>query len=165
MWGSGHPAAWMHQNLDKVTHSRTGDLFGAVNINYYRHIRKMVGRQLAVKMYPNDSRYHLLPNDYLDRAQEIDTPILFVTGENNRVFLDSNRVTFEALKKLKPNNRNEFKAFPGYGHQDPFMGKDSHKVVFPVFLDFLKRQSASKARNKPMPRVSVREPESSTSTL
>lgn len=142
MWGSGHPAPWMHQNLDEVTHQRTGDLFGPVNINYFRHIRKMVARGEAVKMYPNDSRYDLLPNNYLDRSKNINTPILFVTGENNRVFLDSNVRTFHTLEGLNPVQPKELHTFPGYGHQDPFMGKNSHKDIFPVFLNFLERHSS-----------------------
>jgi cholesterol oxidase len=141
MWGSGRPAAWMHQNLDEVTHRRTGDLFGPVNINYFRHIRKMVAGQKAVKMYPNDARYHLLPNEYLEHAKDIKTPILFVTGENNRVFLDSNVHTFNTLNALNPAQPKELRKFPNYGHQDPFMGKNSDKDIFPVFLDFLERHS------------------------
>jgi len=145
MWGSGNPAPWMHENMDEVTHRRAGDLFGAVNMNYYDHIRKMVGRGAAVKMYPNDPRYDLLPNEYLKHAQEIETPVLFVTGDHNREFLDSNTVTFDTLNKIKADNRNELKVFPGYGHQDPFMGKNSSKDIFPVFLDFLERHSHRRA--------------------
>jgi lysosomal acid lipase/cholesteryl ester hydrolase len=29
--------------------------------------------------------------------------------------------------------------FPGYGHQDPFMGKDVARDVFPHLLDFMSR--------------------------
>jgi cholesterol oxidase len=141
MWGSGHPAAWMHENLDEVTHRRTGDLFGSVNINYYRHIRKMVGRGAAVKMYPDDSQYDLLPNEYLEHAKKVDIPVLFVSGENNRVFMDSNVRTFETLHKLNPTQQNELRVFRGYGHQDPFMGKNSDKDIFPAFLNFLERHS------------------------
>ena len=141
MWGSGRPAVWMHDNLDEVTHKRTGDLFGTANLNYFRHIRKMVRAEVVVKMYPNDSRYDLLPDNYLDHANDIDTPVLFVYGENNRVFLNSNQVTYETLKKLKPDREVELKVFPGYGHQDPFMGKNCHRDIFPVFLDFLQRHS------------------------
>lgn len=141
MWGSGHPAVWMHQNMDEVTHRRTADLFGSVNMGYFHHVRKMVSKGVAVKMHPNDPQYDLLPDNYLDNANDIDTPVLFVYGENNRVFLNSNQVTYETLKKLKPDREIELKVFPGYGHQDPFMGKNCHRDIFPVFLDFLQRHS------------------------
>jgi triacylglycerol lipase/cholesterol oxidase len=140
MWGDGHPAVWQHENLHEITHRRTGDLFGAVNVNYYLHLRKMVQRGAAVKYDEVDPRYKHLPNNYLDRAAEIDTPILFMTGEKNHVFLDSNVLTYQTLKRLKPDNRHELKVLPGYGHQDPFMGVNNHADVFPAIVEFLGRQ-------------------------
>ncbi len=140
MWGDGHPAVWRHENLSPITHERTGDLFGAVNINYYLHIRKMVQRGAAVKYDEVDPRYKHLPNNYLDRAADVDTPILFMTGDQNRVFFDSNVITFDTLKRLKPHNRHELKVLPGYGHQDPFMGVNNHTDVFPMITEFLSRQ-------------------------
>ena len=142
MWGSGRPAVWRHENLSDITHERTGDLFGAVNINYYLHIRKMVQRGAAVKLDEVDPRYRHLPNNYLDRAAEVDTPILFITGEYNRVFFDSNQITFNTLKRLKPDNKHELKILPGYGHQDPFMGVKNHVDVFPILTEFLGRHRA-----------------------
>ena len=142
MWGSGRPAAWNHANLDEVTHNRTADLFGSVNMDYFRHVRKMVSKGVAVKMHPDDPRYDLLPNDYLDHAAEIDTPTFFVTGKDNRIFRDSDEVAYNTLNKLKPDNKNKLMVFERYGHQDIFMGKDSARDVFPFFLDFLTRHRA-----------------------
>ena len=64
----------------------------------------------------------------------------FMTGDKNRVFNDSNIVTFETLKKLKPDNKNELFIAKGYGHQDTLMGKNVDKDIFPRFLEFLKKQ-------------------------
>jgi cholesterol oxidase len=144
MWGSGHPAVWMHENLDEVTHARTGDLFGPVNINYYHHVRMMASKGVAEKMYPNDPRYDRLPNNYLQHAATIDTPILFVTGAKNNVFVDSNVVTYQTLTKLNPNQSIKLKVFDGYGHQDPFMGKHSDVDIFPEFIRFLDQYSYRK---------------------
>jgi triacylglycerol lipase/cholesterol oxidase len=141
MWGSGHPAAWMHENLHEVTHARTGDLFGPVNINYYHHVRMMASKGVAEKMYPNDPRYDRLPDNYLQHAATIGTPILFVTGAKNNVFLDSNVVTYQTLTKLNPNQSIKLKIFDGYGHQDPFMGKHSDVDIFPEFIRFLNQYS------------------------
>jgi cholesterol oxidase len=149
MWGSGRPAVWLHENLEEVTHRRTGDLFGAVNINYYLQIIKMARKQLAIKMFPNDPRYDQLPDNYMDRAAEVETPVLFVTGDTNRVFMDSNVIAYNTLKQIKPDNRNELKIFPGYGHQDVFMGKNNHADVFPVFVDFLERQRTNRVKSAP----------------
>jgi cholesterol oxidase len=138
MWGSGHPATWLHENISDVTHERTGDLFGAVNFAYYRHIRKMVSRGRAVKMYPNDRRYKSLPDEYLKNASAIDTPVFFVTGDTNHEFLDSNVRTFHLLNKLKPGNRNQVRIFKGYSHQDVFMGDRVADEIFPTFLEWLR---------------------------
>ena len=92
-------------------------------MNYHRHIRRMVSKGSAVKYQIENKRYEELPNNYLDYAKDINTPILFMTGDKNRVFNDSNIVTFETLKKLKPDNKNELFIAKGYGHQDTLMGK------------------------------------------
>ncbi len=140
MWGAGHPACYQHENLADVTHRRVGDLFGAVNTSYYRHIAKMVRRGVAVKMNPTDSRYNRLPNSYLDRIDEVDLPpMLLVTGDQNKVFTDSNIVFHESLPRLKPGIDAELKVYPGYGHQDVFQGVRCDEETFPAMLDFLNR--------------------------
>lgn len=147
MWGAGFPAVFQHENLDEITHRRVGDLFGPVNINYYFHVVKMARKQLAVKMRPNDPRYDRLPNNYLDHAAAIDTPVLYITGQHNRVFLDSQVLTFDTIAKIKPDHRNELRVIPGYGHQDTFQGKNCHEDVFPILLDFIERQRQPKSRS------------------
>jgi hypothetical protein len=81
-----------------------------------------------------------LPNNYLDRAPEVRTPALFMTGDQNRVFQDSNIIAFNTLARLAPGNKHELKTLAGYGHQDPFMGVNNHLDVFPLVVDFLNRQ-------------------------
>ena len=141
MWGAGRPACYEHDNLLPVTHERIGDLFGAINMSYYRHIHHMVKAGRAIKMKPGDPKYAALPDNYLQSAAHIETPVLFLSGDENRVFEDSNQRTFDALNGLQPNNRNEFQWLPGYGHQDPFMGKANHENVFPVIVDWLNRRN------------------------
>lgn len=141
MWGTGWPALYSHDKLLPVTHRRGGDLYGATGMNYYRHVLKMVNAGRAVKYRPNDPAYASLPEDYLANAADITTPVLLTTGDANRVFADSNIVCWERLNELAP-RRHELKVFPGYGHQDVFMGKDVSHEVFPGILDFIKRQAA-----------------------
>jgi cholesterol oxidase len=146
MWGSGRPACYEHVNLADVTHRRVGDLFGAVDIGYDLHIRKMVRHGAAVKMYPHEARYNQLPNNYLEQAASITIPILFVTGDTNRVFRDSNVITYNALRTLNNGNANELRILPGYGHQDPFMGKHNDRDVFPHLIAFLDTHRAPASR-------------------
>jgi cholesterol oxidase len=139
MWGTGWPALYSHDNLLPVTHRRGGDLYGASGMNYYRHVLKMVNAGRAVKYNSKDPQYGSLPDDYLANAGEIKTPVLLTTGDNNRVFTNSNIVCWKRLNQIAP-HRHELEVFPGYGHQDVFMGKDVSHEVFPRMLDFLKRQ-------------------------
>jgi cholesterol oxidase len=67
-----------------------------------------------------------------------ETPVLFTTGETNHVFTDSNVECHRRLRELGC-TQHELKVFPGYGHQDPFMGKDVARDVFPHLLDFMSR--------------------------
>lgn len=140
MWGTGWPALYSHENLHEVTHRRGGDLYGGTAVNYYRHVLKMLrAGNRAVKYEVDNPKYDRLPNDYLANAQAIATPTLFVTGANNRVFADSNILCYRTLEAIVP-RRHSLHVFPGYGHQDVFMGKNVDKDVFPVFLDYLGRQ-------------------------
>jgi len=143
MWGAGFPACYEHSQLSPVTHDRVGDLFGATSMNYHRHIRKMVGRGVAVKYQTKNEHYAELPNNYLDSASEINVPTLFMTGDLNRVFNDANIVTYETLKKVKPDNKNELFIAKGYGHQDTLMGKNSAKDIFPKFIEFLNKHKTN----------------------
>lgn len=142
MWGTGWPALYSHDKLADVTHRRGGDLYGAVSMHYYRHVRKMVDAGGAVKFEPDNPLYDRLPDDYFQYASEIETPVLFVTGDENRVFTDSNIVCHSRLEKIVP-GRHELHIFPGYGHQDPFMGKNVAHDIFPRFLEFLEKQRSA----------------------
>jgi cholesterol oxidase len=150
MWGSGHPALYSHENLADVTHRRGGDLYGGTSMNYYRHVRKMVRAGRAVKYDPSDPKYDRLPNDYFQYAREIETPVLFMTGEENRVFADSNVYCYQKLEELVP-GRHELHVFPRYGHQDVFMGKTNHVDIFPRLLKFLDKHSESQPERQKQP--------------
>jgi lysosomal acid lipase/cholesteryl ester hydrolase len=141
MWGTGWPALYSHNKLRTVTHERSGDLYGATGVHYYRHVAAMVRAGRAVKYCPGDRRHAALPDDYLAGAAEVDTPVLLTTGDRNRVFTDSNVVCHRRLEAVVP-GRHELVVFPGYGHQDVFMGERADRDVFPRMLDFLKQHGA-----------------------
>jgi cholesterol oxidase len=144
MWGTGWPALYSHKNMADVTHRRGGDLFGATSMNYYRHIRKMLKAGRAVK-YSSDPQYAALPDDYFAHAKEIETPVLFTTGDDNKVFSNSNIVCYERLQSIVP-GRHELHVFPGYGHQDPFMGYRVDRDIFPRLLEFIEKHRTAKAQ-------------------
>ncbi|MDH3281602.1 MAG: alpha/beta hydrolase [Gammaproteobacteria bacterium] len=143
MWGTGWPALYEHENLADVTHRRGGDLYGGTSLNYHRHVMMMVdNNNTAVRMYPDKAAHSSLPVNYFQYAAEVTTPVLFMTGANNRVFTDSNIVCYERLKELVPENPHELLKVEGYGHQDVFMGKNVAKDVFPKFMPFIEKHAA-----------------------
>jgi hypothetical protein len=95
----------------------------------------------AVKYDTKDSRYDALPDNYLENAANVETPLLLLAPERNKVFTDSNNHLHGILEKVAP-GRHELAVLPGYGHLDPLIGKNSHTDVFPRITDFLKRHSA-----------------------
>lgn len=138
MWGSGRPAVFNHANLAPETHARLGDLFGGVDVNYYRHVYRMLKRgNTAVKFEPANPLYATLPDNYLTHAEKIETPIFFVQGQDNHVFADSNIRCHARLGQVAP-QRHRLQVFPGYGHQDVFMGKNVAVDIFPHFISFLR---------------------------
>ncbi|MGH3242889.1 MAG: alpha/beta hydrolase [Spirillospora sp.] len=140
-WGAGKPAMYEHDNLLPETHERVADICAASGLNYYRHVRKMVKAGHSVKYAPRDARYDRLPQNYLAKASDVETPMLLLAPGNNKVFTDSNVHLHKLLEKAAP-GRHELAVLPGYGHLDPLIGKNSHIDVFPRIVDFLKRNSA-----------------------
>lgn len=140
MWGSGRPAMYEHRNLLPITHERIADLLSATGLHYFRHLRKMADAGRAVQYDPKDPRHADLPTDYLSEAAEVRTPILFMTGDRNHVFADSNIVCHKLLSEITP-GVHELAVLPGYGHIDPFIGKNAHVDVFPKIVDYLKRKA------------------------
>jgi cholesterol oxidase len=140
MWGSGSPALYEHENLapETHTHERLADLNSAVDVTYFRHIGAMVRAGRAVKLHPGDPAHDMLPDDYLTDVESVDTPILFLAGDRNHVFADSNIECHRVLNERVP-GRHELDILDGYGHVDPIIGKNAHMDVFPRIVDFLKR--------------------------
>lgn len=139
MWGYGFPVLYKHENLHDITHQRIGDLFGGVSVNYYRHVLKMVNADnTAVKYQLNNPKYRCLPDDYFQHAASIETPVLFVAGQDNQLFLDSNRICYERLQKIVP-DRHQLHIFPNYGHADVIIGKQADQDIFPRFVQFLEQ--------------------------
>ncbi|QDQ29353.1 alpha/beta hydrolase [Chitinimonas arctica] len=141
MWGAGKPALFKHENMAPETHARLGDLFGGINVNYYRHVLKMVkANHDAVKFTAGHPRYAALPDNYFAQAANMTTPLLLTTGQENGVFADSNIICHQRLERIVP-GRHQLHVFPSYGHQDIFMGKQVAADIFPRLLQFLQSHS------------------------
>lgn len=140
MWGQGRPACYEHRNLDPRTHERLGDLFGATSMHYLRHIRKLVDHGFLRSYDGGRSHAGAAPGgDYASGIGRLNMPIFFLTGRNNRVFLDSNCRAYSYLAEHGGHDRSRLFIVPDYGHQDIFMGKNADRDVFPHILSFLRQ--------------------------
>lgn len=104
--------------------------------DYGRHIRRMAAAERVVKWDEQDTR---LP-DVLTGLGDVRTPVLFLAGSENRVFTDSNIVTHRELERVAP-GRHALRILPGYGHADPFLGRNAHAEVFPHIIGFLEQKA------------------------
>lgn len=139
MWGSGRPGVYEHKNISDITHRRLKDLFGGTGLNYHRHIARMVkSDNCVVKLRRGDEKYKNLPDNYFEAGLEIKTPILFMTGDKNRVFSDSNIRCHERMLKHGVKHHS-LKIFNDYGHQDVFMGKNCDKETFPTMVEHIRK--------------------------
>ncbi|WP_374001328.1 alpha/beta fold hydrolase [Bdellovibrio bacteriovorus] len=135
MWGWGFPAVFNHRNIHPTTHRRLADLFGGTSFHYHKHIRKMLLQKKSVSW---DGKINYL-EEMKTRALP---PTLLISGEENHIFPQSNKVTYEALQKTPNGPRVQYREYPHYGHQDIFMGQFCDKEVFPELVQFLKQHSS-----------------------
>ncbi len=139
MWGWGFPAAYEHKNLHPLTHKRIKDLFGATTTYYYRHISKMIKNKESIP-FQRKNDFKDLPKSYLQNLKDVTLPpTLFISGNKNKIFPESNKLTFEQISKISPQQEISFKEIDGYGHQDIFIGEKASEDVFPTFIEFLNR--------------------------
>ncbi|MDZ4727252.1 MAG: alpha/beta fold hydrolase [Leptospira sp.] len=143
MWGSGSSALFNHKNMLEVTHDRLKDLFGGTSLNFYKHVLKMAKAGRPLKYFSSEERFHSIPNDLTQGFETNQIPILFVSGSENKVFTDSNHYAYKQLSGYS-NELYHYHEFPGYGHQDVFMGKNVEEDVFPIFREFLEKTELKK---------------------
>jgi triacylglycerol lipase/cholesterol oxidase len=142
MWGWGFPAPFEHKNLHPLTHKRIKDLFGATTTYYYRHISKMIKNRESVP-FQREKDFYDLPESYLENLMNVKLPpTLLVSGNKNKIFPLSNKLSFEKIKKISPNQNVDYKEIEGYGHQDIFIGQHAAEDIFPTFINFLNKNRA-----------------------
>ena len=84
-----------------------------------------------------DRRYARLPDNAIDSADRVDCPLLLLSGSENKIWLDSNELCHDVLARRYPQLDVHYREIPGYGHDDPFIGRGAALDVFGHILDFL----------------------------
>ena len=134
-YGSGRPALWRHENLNRETHEWLRGEFAEVPMTFFAQMAACVaaGQLVAVSSRPG------LVERYGDAAPQTDARFVLVAGALNRCFLpESQERTFAFLQQHRP-GKDSLHVLPTYGHLDPFLGKHADRDVFPLLLAELAR--------------------------
>lgn len=130
-YGSGMPALWKLENLDKPTMEWIEDEFAAVPLSFFDHIRYCISKGVLL---PNDRKNI---EDYAVDPIPGNPRIILFGGVKNKCFLsDSQQATFDYLESIDP-GKHKLYLLDKYSHLDVFLGKDSHKDVFPIMINEL----------------------------
>ncbi|MEV0662835.1 alpha/beta hydrolase [Actinomadura luteofluorescens] len=139
-----HNSAWsvgaslfVHDKLDRRTHERLADLFGSAPMCVIPHLRRIELAHTVVRWNLSDGRYRALPENALDSADRIDCPVLLMSGSENGLWLDANKLCHDVLAARHPRLDARYVEIPGYGHVDPFIGRSAALDVFGHIVDFL----------------------------
>ncbi|MDO0911619.1 alpha/beta fold hydrolase [Streptomyces sp. DT2A-34] len=138
-WGMG-ASLFVHDHLSETTHDRLADLLGPAPLWIVPHLRRIELARSVVRWHDTDHRYRALPQNALDAAGRIDTPVLLIAGSENGLWLDSQKLCHEVLTHRQPQLDVTYREIPGYGHLDTFLGRGAALDVFGYILDFLDKR-------------------------
>ena len=139
-----HNSAWAmgaslfsHDNLHEKTHDRLADFVGYGSTSLLAHMRKIILAKTMVRWNEGDAEYNVLAANSLDAADQIDCPVLLLSGSQNKLWLDSNEICRDILKRRFPELHVDYIEVSGYGHLDTFIGRGAALDVFPHITDWL----------------------------
>jgi cholesterol oxidase len=119
-----------HGAINHDTHRLLGEIFGEANLTILNHLSQVVR---AGHVVDNSGQEAYLP--HIDR---IKTPITFLQGARNKIFLpDGSRKTWQALSDKNGQDLYERRLFPELAHMDLFIGKNAHREVYPYVVSQL----------------------------
>lgn len=135
-WGTG-ASLFVHEHLTDTTHNRLAELLGPAPLWILPHLRRIELARTVVRWHDTDHRYRDLPQNALDAAARIDTPVLLLAGSENGLWLDSQKLCRDVLAHRRPQLDVTYTEIPGYGHLDTFLGRGAALDVYGHILDFL----------------------------
>jgi alpha-beta hydrolase superfamily lysophospholipase len=147
-----HNSAWgmsaslfVHDNLDERTHDRLAELFGPVPVWSLPHMRRIELAHTMMRWNHSDQRYRALPENALDSAGRIDAPLMLLSGSQNKLWYDSNKLCYDILTSRHPELDVRYVEVPGYGHVDTFIGRSAALDVFGHIIGFLDQHRTTSA--------------------
>jgi hypothetical protein len=134
-------ASYAHNQLNQATHDALGRIFGEISTEPFLQLALIVRYGRAVDAGGQ--------NSYMDKPENIDIPIDFLAGGQNRIFLPETTLRtlrwLHATHKDAPDGLFTRRVFEDYAHLDMFIGKNAHQEVFPYLLDRLQARGAEVA--------------------
>jgi hypothetical protein len=136
-YGSGFPALWSHENLNRATHEWLKREFASVPMSFFGQMARCVrsGHLVSVEGLPD------LPADFAAGPPRTDARFALFAGADNLCFLpESQQRSHEHLERHR-RDYHTLHVLPKYGHLDMFMGQDAARDVFPRMLAELERRN------------------------
>lgn len=146
---------WSHANLNEATHRQIDRFFGGVNMTCL-HLLMRMGKYGAVMKNAKDNFEELPTAENVQRLKGI--PIFLFVGRENAVLTPaSTEKTYEVLTDTFGNNYGECaispggsrkncdgvmytrRIVPGYGHLDPWIGRNAWRDVYPMVREEMDR--------------------------
>jgi cholesterol oxidase len=126
MYGS----LYQHDRLNDLLHQNLHELFGEANIQTLEHLAAICR---AGKLVDVEGR-----NSYLPHLEQLDLPILFISGEDNECYLpESTRLSYDRLCGAFNPEQYQREVIRGYGHIDCIFGERAARDVYPFILQHL----------------------------
>jgi len=126
IYGAGWPALWELDNLSEATKQWIRNEFGNVPTTFFDHIKKCVKEGALVS---KDGQIK-----YANNKPATDARFIFIAGRLNKCFRSkSQENTYNFFNALRPQYHKLYE-YDTYSHLDIFLGKNSHKDIFPTVV-------------------------------
>ena len=129
-YGSGFPALWSHENLNKETHEWLKEEFSNVPLLFFAQITSCIKHGSLVSV----EGFKELATDFALQGPKTDARFAFFAGQNNRCFLPISQIKSYNYFSTLRENYHSLHILPNYGHLDVFMGKNAAQDTYPLII-------------------------------
>ncbi|KAK0720521.1 hypothetical protein B0H67DRAFT_599992 [Lasiosphaeris hirsuta] len=138
---------WCHVNLNEATHRQIDRFFGGVNMRLLNLLMKQGSEGHAMANGPAYTRLDTPEN--IERLRGISF-LLFVGRENAVLSTEATERTYELLTDAFGTDGADGAEYrrrvvPGYGHLDPWMGRNAWKDIYPFIREEVDRVTRGEA--------------------
>ncbi|MFT4926597.1 MAG: cholesterol oxidase, partial [Phenylobacterium sp.] len=131
-----YSSLYRHETLNNKLHENLHELFGEANITTLKHLSELCRKGTLVSA---DGE-----NIYMDHIDNLNLPILFISGEMNECYLpESTEITFNMLQQKFGKEQYSREVIPGYAHIDCIFGERAVDDVYPLMLAHLEKTAVS----------------------